>query len=55
MLMCPDWLLQDLVIDVSESKKKKSEIAQEILSWYYEQIGEEQSASKWYSVWDAAS
>jgi len=45
----------DLVIDVSESKQKKSEIAQEILSWYYEQIGEEQSASKWYSVWDAAS
>lgn len=41
----------DLVLDTTG--KKKIQIGREILEFFYDQIGEEPSSSKWYNVWTA--
>lgn len=48
------WYIEaaDLVIDATSKKVTKQMIAAEALTWFYDQIGEEINASKWYSVWD---
>lgn len=44
----------DLVVTATSKKITKQQIATKMLEFYYDAVGEEKCASKWYSVWDTS-